>query len=58
MIAEREGVPRVARRDVVDVIAEEARVFEVKEWLERRPTLRRPFVDNYVPKHRGEPAAD
>jgi hypothetical protein len=36
----------------------EASVHGVTEWLERRPNLRRRFVENYQPRHRADPTSD
>jgi hypothetical protein len=56
VIAERASEPAVFGGEVgsggPDITA------EITEWLERRPQLRRPFVDNYRPRHRAEPDSD
>jgi hypothetical protein len=57
MIAERaneHGVMDI-EMDVETDSGEEPPAFDVSEWLGRRPNLRRPFVENYRPKHRAEP---
>jgi hypothetical protein len=60
MIAERETEPGLAEVDS-DTAAheegEEATVHSVPVRLERRATLRRPFVDDYQPRHRAESPA-
>ncbi len=56
MIAERASEPELAEVDI-DAEEEETTVHSVPEWLERRATLRRPFVENYQPRHRAESPA-
>jgi hypothetical protein len=72
MIAEREteadvvdvepGCEPDGALDIEDGIQDgtkvEAPVHGVAEWLERRPNLRRPFVENYEPRHRAERTLD
>jgi hypothetical protein len=56
MIAERADK---AGSEEVDIVPEgdETPVHSVTEWLERRATLRRPFVENYQPRHRADSPA-
>jgi hypothetical protein len=53
MIADRAIEPDLVTTEVE--ADPEAAVLDVGKWRERRPTLRRAFVDNYLPKHRAEP---
>ena len=56
MIAERATEPVVASDDVGTGEAEP--IVNVTTWLARRPSLTRPFVDDYRPRHRAEVDAD